>query len=155
MKNFETRTLLGIALFFMTLAAGCDTLFTMKVYENLGIDPFIFCFFTSTTLFTLVLALFMIPPFVLVAKISPSHVEAIIFSFVASIVSLCIFSLPKLSGVIWNKLLFHITEENLDELYKVNILEIVATLACFCYLPLIPTWEEVAEVQAHLADLNY
>ena len=154
MKNFETRTLLGIAIFIMVLSSASDLAFTLKLYENLGINPFAFCFFTSSTLFPLTKCLFLIPPLVLVAKISPMHVEAIIFSFMASIVTLCVFLLPKMTGVMWNKLLFHIEEDNLDQLYKVYTLELIATLICFCYLPLVPTWAEVAEVQAHLADLN-
>ena len=150
----ETRTLLFIAVFVMAIGNFFDIALTLKWYETLGIDVFTFLFFTSSTLFPLILGLIIIPPFVLIAKISPTHVEATIFSFSASVISLCMTFLGKMMGLLWNKLIFHVDSENMEELYKMYILEMCLTFVCLFYTPLIPTWDEVAEVQAHIADLN-
>ena len=130
---------MGIGNFF-------DIALTLKWYENLGVNVFTFLFFTSSTLFPLVLGLFIIPPFVLIAKISPTHVEATIFSFSASIVSLTMGFAGKMMGLLWNALFFHVDADNLDDLYKMYILEMCLTFVCLLYVRLIPTWEEVEEV---------
>ena len=154
LRRAETRTLVFTAVLVMALGNFFDIALTLKWYERLGIDVFTFLFFTSSTLFPLILGLIIIPPFVLIAKISPTHVEATIFSFSASIISLCMTFTGKMMGLLWNTLFFHVDADNLDELYKMYILEVALTLVCLCYVPLIPTWAEVEEVQAHIADLN-
>ena len=154
LKEWETRTLLRLAIFGMITACLFDIAFTLKVYETLGIKPFVFIFFTSSTLFPLILAFFVIPPFVLVAKISPTHVEATIFAFSASLIVGCLMFISKMVGLLWNKLTFQVTADNLEDLYKLYIIEIVGLLICLFYLRLIPTWQEVEEVQEHLQDLH-
>ena len=81
LRKTETRTLVLISLFVMAFAAIFDIALTLKWYEKLGIKPFTFLFFTTSSLFPLILGLFIIPPFVLIAKITPSHVEATVFAF--------------------------------------------------------------------------
>lgn len=154
LKKVETRTLILVAVFVMGIGNLFDIALTLKWYEKLGISVFTFLFFTSSTLFPLILGLIIIPPFVLIAKISPTHVEATIFAFSASIISLCMTFFGKMMGVVYNSLFFHVTADNLEDLYKMYILEMCCTFLCLCYVPLIPTWAEVEEVQAHVADLN-
>ena len=62
-------------------------------------------------------------------------------------INLCIFMIPRMMGNFWNKLLFDVTRESLDDLWKLYIFEGFTILICMCYLPLIPTWAEVEEVQ--------
>ena len=150
----EPRTLLRIAVIAMIGACLFDIAFTLKAYEALGISPFVFIFFTSSTLFPLILAFFIIPLFVIVAKISPTHVEATIFSFSASVSTGCLMFISKMVGVLWNKLTFQVSADSLDDLYKLYIIEIVGLLICLFYAKLIPTWAEVEEVQNHLKDLH-
>ena len=154
LRKKETRTLILISI--CILAVGCvfDIALTLKWYEKLGIKPFTFLFFTSSTLFPLIMGLFIIPPFVLIAKISPTHVEATIFAFSASVINGSLMFVPKMMGVLYNKLFFHVTADNLENLYKCYIFELVGILVFIPFVKLIPTWEEVEEVQAHLADLN-
>jgi len=109
MKEYETRTLVRIALIVMAVSSFFNIALTLKWYEVLGISSFTFIFFTSSTLFPLILGLFIIPPFVLIAKITPSHVEATIFAFSASIINGSALFLSRMMGVVWNKLFFHVT----------------------------------------------
>ena len=154
LREKETRTLVTISIFFMAVACVFDIALTLKWYEKLGIKPFTFLFFTSSTLFPLITGLFIIPPFVLIAKISPTHVEATIFAFSASIINGCLFFVPRMMGIMWNKLIFHVDAENLENLYKCYLLDLVGILLLFPFVRLIPTWEEVEAVQARLADLH-
>ena len=154
LRKKETRTLVVISILVMAVACVFDLALTLKWYEKLGIKPFTFLFFTSSTLFPLIIGLFIIPPFVLIAKISPTHVEATIFAFSASVINGCLFFVPRMMGLLWNKLFFHVDAENLDNLYKCYLLELVGILLLLPFVKLIPRWEEVEEVQAHLADLN-
>ena len=154
MREFETRTLVTIALVVTLISSFANVALTLQWYEQLGMSAFTFIFFTSSTLFPLILGLFVIPPFVLVAKISPTHVEATIFSFSASLINGCIFFLSRMMGVFWNNVLFKVEAEDLDNLYKLYLFEMCMMLICLCYIPLLPTWAEVEEVQKHLADLN-
>ena len=59
-----------------------------------------------------------------------------------------------MTGILWNKLVFHVSQDNLDSLYQCYILEFVGLLLILPFVRLIPTWAEVEEVQANLADLN-
>ena len=100
------------------------------------------------------MGLLMIPPAVLVAKITPSHVEATIFSFSQSFFSFSIFFLPRIMGVFWNKVVFHITSDNLEELYKAYVFQACCAFLTLFYVPILPTWAEVREMQKNLHEMN-
>ena len=94
----------------------------------------------------------VLPAFALIAKITPEHVEATIFSFAASVINLGIHFGGKYMGLAWNKAIFDVDKDNMgEELWKLNLLEIGLSLLCFAYLPLVPTWAEVRKVQAEFA----
>ena len=154
LKEVETRTLMTIALCVKGIGSFFNVALTLKWYESLGLSPYTFLFMTSSTLLPLTMGLFIIPPFVLIAKITPSHVEATVFSFSASVINGCMYVLARMMGVLINSLIFNITSDNLDDLYKLYIWEVCGAIVCLCYIPLIPTWEEVGIVQKHLAKLN-
>ena len=109
---------------------------------------------TSSTLLPLTNCLFVLAPSVLIAKISPTHVEATIFSFSISIMNGCIFFMTRMMGVLINSLFFQITEEDLTGLYKLYIWEVCGALISLMYVRMIPTSEDVAEIQKQLASLN-
>ena len=69
---------------------------------KLGISDMVFSVLTQTTFFPFVMAFYILPPFVLVAKITPAHVEATIFSFSASVINAGIHFLGKYMGLAWN-----------------------------------------------------
>ena len=155
MKQMETRTLLLISLILELLSNFSNIGLTQQWYEALGVSPFVFICFTSTTIFPLTWALQMLAPYVLIAKISPAHIEATIFAFSASVINASTNFIPTMMSLLWNKLFFHVTNESLDDLYKLYILECVTIVICMCYLPLIPTWSEVAPVQKELERNNF
>ena len=104
---------------------------TRRWHEAIGISSVAFIAFTSTTIFPLIMILFIMPPFILIAKITPAHVEATVFSFSASLINLGIHFGRKYMCLAWNSLFFHVTTENMEtELWKLNVLEIcLAALA--------------------------
>ncbi len=154
LKGFETRTLLAITLCIQAIGSFFNIGLTLKWYTSMGLSPYAFCFMTSSTIFPLTMGLFIIAPSVLIAKISPTHVEATVFSFSISVINGCIFMLARFMGVLINSLFFDIGTENLTDLYKLYIWELCGALFCLLYIKLIPTSEEVAEVQKHLDSLN-
>ena len=154
LKKVETRTILMICLIVEIIANLFNVAFTLGWYEKIGVSAFTFVFFTSSTIFPLAIAYYLIAPFVLVAKISPTHVEATIFSFFGSVLAACVFFFPKMMAVVWNKLIFDISVDNLDDLYKLYIFETATVAICLFYLPLIPTWAEVEEVQPEVARIS-
>ena len=127
---------------------------TLKVYEKMGVSVFVFLFFTSSTLFPLILGLLVITPFVLVTKMSPSHVEATVYSISASVINSFAYFLPSMIGVFWNKVWFNISNDNLDDLYKAYIFAMCASIFSLLYIRIIPTWDEVREVQESLKEIN-
>ena len=91
--------------------------------------------------------------FVLVAKITPAHVEATIFSFSSGIINMSI-GFGILVGNLWNWAFFHIDSNNLENLYKMIILQMALGFVCLLYIPLIPTWKSIDKVQKNLRRLN-
>ena len=154
LKGFETRTLLAITLCIQAFGSFNNIGLTLEWYTNLGLSPYAYSFLTSCTIFPLTMAFYIIAPSVLIAKISPTHVEATVFSFSISVINSCIFVVARSMGILINSLFFDITTENLTELYKLYIWEVCGALICLFYIKLIPTSEEVAEVQKHLESLN-
>ena len=154
LKEVETRTMMTIALSTMAVIHLLTVALTLQVYEKMGINVFVFIFFTSSTLYPLIIGLVMIPPFVVIAKISPSHVEATVYAFSASVINSVAYLIPKMTGIFWNKVWFHISKDNLDDLYKAYIFSACCALISIAYTRILPTWDEVREVQDHLKDFN-
>ena len=145
MKEWETRTIVTLTIFLMALNALSSLALTLRWNIALGISDITFTIFTSTTFFPMVMAFYIIPPFVLIAKITPAHVEATIFSFAASLINAGIHFLGKYMGLAWNKAFFGISTENLEDLWKLCLLEMCCALLCLAYIPLLPTWDEVRD----------
>ena len=78
-------------------------------------------------------------PFVVVSKITPSHVEAIVFSLSASIFVLQ-FQLGNIMGSVWNALFFHVDTNDSSNLHKMILVQIGLGFVCLAYTPLIPKW---------------
>ena len=145
MREWETRTITRMTIFLMAMNSFSGLILTLRWNVQLGISDMVFSAFTQTTFFPLVMAFYILPPFVLVAKITPAHVEATIFSFSASVINAGIHFLGKYMGLAWNKAFFGVTTDNLDDLWKLQLVEMCFALACLFYVPLLPTWDEVHE----------
>ena len=154
MKGFETRTLVAIVLIMISFVNLTTVGLLLKLYETLGVSIFVFLLFTSSTLLPLVVGFLIIPPYVLVAKITPSHVEATVFAFTSSILGIACFAIAKMMGVFWNSYVFHVTEDSLEDLYKAYIFAACCALFSLVYIPILPTWAEVKEKQEQLIEIN-
>ena len=117
MREWETRSLARLCLSFMALNALSALILTKRWNIAMGISDLAFVAFTSSTFFPIVMALFILPPFVLIAKITPAHVEATIFSFSASVINIGIHFGNKYMGIAWNNLFFHIGTNNLENFW--------------------------------------
>ena len=147
MRKWETRTVVRLCIFLMAMNSFSGMVLALRWNVKLGISDMVFSAFTQTTFFPLVMAFFILPPFVLIAKITPAHVEATIFSFSASVINAGIHFTGKYMGLAWNKAFFGVTTDNLEDLWKLQLLELCCALLCFLYVPLLPTWDEVREQQ--------
>ena len=155
MREWETRTVVRLCFCIMVVNATANLIITMRWTEAMGISDIAFLAFTGTTFFPIIMALYIIPPFVLVAKITPAHVEATIFAFAASLINSGIHFATKYMGVAWNKLFFDVTTETLEtDLWKLNLVEIGTAMAALFLTPLLPTWKEVRAQQSHMRDVN-
>lgn len=87
----------------------------------IGIPDIAWVLFTTTALGTLLIALLLLPPNVLFAKLTPAHVEATMFAFTGSVTNL-VFPLQKLIGITINWLTFNVTNDSLMDLYKLYLI---------------------------------
>ena len=155
MSEWETQTITIMCIFLMVISSFANMALCLRWNIAIGISDMTFVVFTGTTFLPMLMAFYIVPPFVLIAKITPAHVEATIFSFAASVINAGIHFLGKYTGLAWNKAFFGITTENLEEnFWKLCLLEMCFALVCLVYIPLLPTWEEVRKQQAHLKELN-
>ena len=76
------------------------------------------------------------------AKITPAHVEATMFAFTMTILTIH-FPIGKFMGIIWNKATFNITNDSLGDLYKLYLLQLGLSTMFVPLLRLIPTWKEI------------
>ena len=67
----------------------------------LGIDDVLFVLIGSTTINAFFVAFFILVPQIVIAKITPSHVEASVFSFSASIFNASNL-IGSFTGTLWN-----------------------------------------------------
>ena len=154
MREWETRSVVYLNYIFVITHSFASLALTLQWNEVIGISNIVFVALTGSTIFPIIIALHMLPPFVLIAKITPAHVEATIFSFAASVLNIGIHFGAKYMGLFWNKLFFNINTDNLDEFWKLCLVELCLAFVCLLYVPILPTWEEVRIQQEHLKELN-
>ena len=153
LSHLESRTLIGITSGLYIMSGFADLGFVRGWNASLGIEDTTWLMFGSTAIESLRFGIGMLAPFVLISKITPAHVEATVFSFAASVISMT-FLIGKMTAITWNYFFFHVDAENMENLYKLNILQICLGFFSLLYLPLIPTWEAIAKVQEKLKQLN-
>ena len=115
----------------------------------LGIGDVTFMLITSTTLYGFSVAFYLLVFQVMIAKITPAHVEASIFSLSQSIMN-GIVMLGPLVGAAVNSWTYKIKQDKMDDLYKLIIIQIVMSVISLAYTPLIPKWADIKAVQEDL-----
>ena len=153
LSKCESRSLIAATICIDVISAFSDFCFVLRWNIAIGISDIVWLFFGSQALQSLKLSLTMLVPFVLISKITPAHVEATIFSFSASIISMQL-GLGTITGSLWNSYFFHVDTEHMENLYKLILLQMALGLVCLLYVPLIPSWDAITKVQVHLRRLN-
>ena len=72
-------------IFMQILGSLSDFAFVMRWNRMIGISDIVWLFFGSSSLKQFYMSFNLLVPFVIVSKITPAHVEAIVFSLSASI----------------------------------------------------------------------
>jgi len=113
MTKWETQTLVRFCLTIFAVNALASLILTKRWNIAMGISDTVFVALTGSTFFPICVVMYILPPFVLIAKITPAHVEATIFAFSASLINMGIHFGWKYMGLAWNNLLFDIDNDNL------------------------------------------
>lgn len=145
-SHLETRSLYKVSIAIHMIATLFDLILVLRWNLKVGIPDIWWIIFSSSSLGTLQFAFGVLPAMVLFSKITPAHVEATMFAFTSSVISI-VFPLSKLIGALWNSLIFHVTFTNLEELYKLYLLQLLTLCLPFFYLGLIPSWAEIRIIQ--------
>mmetsp|Transcript_13829 Transcript_13829/g.9785 ORF Transcript_13829/g.9785 Transcript_13829/m.9785 type:complete len:84 (+) Transcript_13829:219-470(+) len=81
----------------------------------------------------------MLPAMVLFAKLIPENVETSMFALLTGLLNFSNFFAAKQLGSLINKLFFHVTDQNLEDLYKLIIVQTFAVLIPLTFVCLIPS----------------
>jgi len=115
-----------------------NIIFVMRWNLKMGISDIVFVIFTSTVTDSLNYALFVVPPLVALAKMTPKHVEATMFAF-CSLVTIGGKEFGgRTMGVIINKFV-NVTSSNLEDFYKLLIVQMFMCTIPLFLLNLVPT----------------
>ena len=115
------------------VASFADFCFVKRWNVVIGIGDITWLLFGSQVLMNIKMVMQFLVAFVLVAKITPAHVEATVFSFSASIINMSV-GFGTITGNIWNACFFQIDTGNLDNLYKLIILQICLGFVTLLYV---------------------
>ena len=121
LQQYESRTLIRLTLSLYIASGIADLGFVLRWNVSLGIADTTWLIFGSTAIENLRMGLTFLVPFVLVSKITPAHVEATVFALSASIINIS-FGWGIMIGAAWNHFFFHVSADNMDNLYKLIIL---------------------------------
>jgi len=85
LKGAEMQTLMLAGLLMSLVSTLCDLIFVLRLNLKIGIPDIWFVAFSSTVTSSFIYAFIVLPPYVLIAKITPSHVEATVFAFASTV----------------------------------------------------------------------
>ena len=89
-----------------------------------------------------------LPSNMIMSRVIPHGVEAVMFSLAHTIMNLNMFQLRTMMGVIINDHFVHVTKENFAHFYILEVIGIIGTCIPFFYMhKLIPTQKEVEELE--------
>ena len=139
LQQSEPRSLIITIILIQILSSVSDFCFVMRWNLVIGINDFSWLCFSSGSLKQFFMTFNLLVPFVMVSKITPAHVEAIVFSLSASLFGVQ-FQVSNLMGSMWNKLFFHVETDDYSNLHKMILFQISLGFMCLLYTKLIPTW---------------
>jgi len=85
LHNSETRSLIKWAIITEVVCGIFSLLFVLRINLKMHIPDFPFVIFTTAVTTTLLKALILLPPLVIIAKMIPKNVEGTMFAFATTI----------------------------------------------------------------------
>ena len=147
LKNKEIRCMMVMAC-FTNLVGAVGTLFFLRDIL-FGLDPYWFMIFSSTIADVLYNAFVMLPGMVLFAKLIPSNIESSMFAMLTGLMNFSNLFAAKMLGNYINTF-FNVTEERLDDLWKLYIVQIFCCFLPLLFICLLPNRMQVEQVQKAL-----
>ena len=142
-KLLGMRAMIVIACLVNFIGAIGQLLFVRGV--TLGMSPF--AFISIINLFTdaVYFAFETMTAITLIAKIIPQKVEASMYSLFMGLLNLSYWFLARMLGNLAN-IFFGVTSDNLDDLWKLYLVQCICALVPICFVWLLPTQEEIKVV---------
>jgi Na+/melibiose symporter-like transporter len=152
LKEKEPKSLIKLSVIFYLISAVLNLAFIDGVYGyfNMTAQEFLIVF----PFVGMAMALSHIVPMTIIAKITPSHVEATVFAFSTSIIKGSRNVGGYCFAVILNKLFFGMTATDQSNLTKAMLVAMCFRAFVLTYLWMLPTRSEVKEVQDKLEIMN-
>ena len=110
-----------------------------------GMDPFLYYSIINLFSESVKFACETMTALTLLAKIIPPKIEASMFSLLGGVLNLSYWVLARLLGNIFN-LFFGVSEDNLDELWKLFLIQAITALGPVFFIWLLPNPQEVAAI---------
>lgn len=141
-SSFRKLMIAGIVINFI---GSCFTLlYVNQIY--FGLNPLVFCLLTSTVTDSLSQALMNLPMQVLFAKLIPEDIESSMFALLTGLMDFSQSYLSPQLGNMVNKLI-GVSQDNMEDLWKLCLIEVCFELIPLAFIKLIPTRAEVASLQ--------
>jgi hypothetical protein len=146
LKEYEPRTLICVGLLLSFMNSFFGLMLVYKYYEYLGISVELFMLVFMQPPIGISIAIAILVPHALMAKITPSHVEATVYAFATSILRGSRQLGGSLMGVLWNYLFIGMTTKNLKNMDKAIMIAMFCKLIPLTYIKMIPTLDQVRSV---------
>jgi len=136
LTKLEFRMIFAIGCIIVGIGAGLNLMFVTN--HTLGLSPFAFMCIANSVSESFYNAFIQMTGNILVAKLIPPNIETTMYALQAGLHNLSNLFLANWNTVAWNTW-FKITEENIDNLWKLMVVKIVFSIFPIFLLCLIPT----------------
>ena len=147
LKEMEIRDLLRYAVILSVFSSACSGVFAMRWNLLLGISDTAYIATSDVLMSTLALATTQMPTMVLFAKVTPEHIEATCFAFLTGTSNFCNGVLAPLMGSFINDFFVGVSKEDFSKFHYLCAIGLVSQFAPFFFLHLIPTKQEIKDLQ--------
>ena len=114
-KNFEFRNLMTIANFISFTGGLLGVMFIWSWNEKIGIPDKVFYGIYIVIIEALAMCFIDLPGMVLIAKITPKHIEGTVFAFLTGVINMSAGVISPMVGSYVNDLFFKVKMENIND----------------------------------------
>jgi len=139
MKDYEPRQMIKLSLVLNFASSVALLVFVKRGYEQIGLSAEQWMLLFMQPPVGLGIAIAILVPNALLAKITPSHVEATVFAFATSIMRASRQLGGSMMGVFVNDAFIGMTSKNLKDIDKAIIISCICRLLPLTYVFMIPT----------------